>query len=367
LTVDENKINDRPEKKVVFFGCPFDCDEREESIREKLETSAGALENDDPYEFVMSMIRREVEKDLWDEKGSFQVPDWLRPLPSDGSKLTAAEFASFIDRDGCREFASEVGEFIAESIFPDIPCLLAVDHSLTGGAFRALNDLYGPGNVALAVLDSHTDAIPTPVMSGAIQYDLDTNPKTIHDRSDPLLYNRPDSYHASSFLHHLLDEDILAPENLFLIGISDYPVKRAFRIKDERIRDYVGRFAELKKTGATVLTKEECLLKPKKVRNALRKITTPFLYVSVDMDIGARNAVEGVRFLDWQGLQEKQIYTMIDALRDVLSGNVRLAGMDLTEFNPRRAAGSPDTSRDRTYRVAANIIEKLIFGYNVNG
>ena len=150
------------------------------------------------------------------------------------------EFASFIDRDGCREFASEVGEFIAESILPDIPCLLAVDHSLTGGAFRALSDLYGRGNIALVVLDSHTDAIPTPVMSGAVQYDLDTNPATIHDRSDPLLYDRPDSYHASSFLHHLLSEELLAPENLFLVGISDYPMKRAFRIKDERVKDLRG-------------------------------------------------------------------------------------------------------------------------------
>ena len=94
----------------------------------------------------------------------------------------------------------------------------------------------------------------------------------------------------------------------------------------------------MKSDGATVLTKEECLLKPKKVRSALRKIATPLLYVSVDMDVGARNAVGGVRFLDRQGLQEKQIYAVVEGLRDVLAGGVRLAGMDLTEFNPRKAA-----------------------------
>jgi arginase family enzyme len=71
--------------------------------------------------------------------------------------------------------------------------------------------------------------------------------------------------------------------------------------------------------------------------------------------------VEGVRFLERQGLNERQIYRIVDFLRDLLSKGVRLAGMDLTEINPRKAGGHLPTGEDQTYRIAANIIKKLLW------
>jgi arginase family enzyme len=210
-------------------------------------------------------------------------------------------------------------------------------------------------------LDSHTDAIPMSIMAGMIQYDIDTNPDTVHDRHDPFLYHRNDSYNASSFLDDLLNEGVLTPKNLYLIGVNDYPPKHAFRIKDSRIENYVNIFSKLKRSGVTLLTKDDFLVSPSKIRNILTHIKTPYVYISVDLDIGARNGVEGVRFLERQGLNERQIYRIVDFLKSLLSNGITLAGMDLTEINPRRAGIRHPTGRDQTYRIGANIIKRLLW------
>ncbi len=350
-------------KKIVFFGCPLDGDERHESIQEKVALEGIKGTFDDPYDGIMEIIRQEVNPELWSEKGSLDLPSWLRPIPSsaDQGKIKTETFVDFMDHGGFETYAQQIGDFIATNIFPDIPCLLAVDHSLTGGAFRKLVELYEPEDISLIVLDSHTDAIPMSVMAGMIQYDIDTNPDTVHDRHDPFLYHRRDSYNASSFLYYLLAKEVLKPQNLYLIGISDYPPKHAFRIKDSRIESYVNIFSELKRKGVTILTKNDFLVSPSKIKNILTHIKSPYVYISIDLDIGARNGVEGVRFLERQGLNEKQIYRIVDFLRSLLSNRVRLAGMDLTEINPRKAGAHLITGKDQTYRIGANIIKKLLW------
>ncbi|MBI4777005.1 MAG: arginase family protein [Deltaproteobacteria bacterium] len=357
-------MSEETRKKIVFFGCPLDCDEKEESVREKLEFEALPGESDDPYDPVMAMIRNEVPAELWSEKGSMQVPGWLRPHPPSGDRerVNVHEFVGFTDRNGCLEFASEIRRRVVDDILPHIPCMIAVDHSMTGGVIEALSEHYGSEHLSLVALDSHTDAIPVPVVSEAIQYDLDTNPGTLYDRDDPFLHNRPDSYNAGSFLLGLLDRGIVLPRQVFVLGVSDYPPKRAFRIKDPRVARFVGAYSDLKRRGVTIVTKNECLTSPSKLEHLLRRIDTSYVYISVDMDIGARNALEGVRFRDRQGLQEKQMYHLANALRKLLSAGIELAGLDITEINPRRAGRLFSSKKDATYRIAANLIRKVAFG-----
>ena len=346
----------------------MDSDERDESIREKLAAIPYGPKEDDPYPSVMALIRDEIDQNLWEEIGSLDVPAWLRPIPPVGEKenVTVDNFISFIDNDGCRTFAEMIGEHVVEKIYPQMPCMLAVDHSLTGGVFKKLATLVFPEQVSLVVLDSHTDALPASISSDAICYDMDTNPRSLYDSNDPYLKNRPDSYNASSFLYHLLEEGVVQPKNLYIIGIGDYPPKHSFRIKDPRIKRYSGHFSGLKKRGVTLITKKDLLSNPSKVRNILKRIDTPHMYVSVDMDVGAGNALRGVRFTNRRGLNEKQIYRIIELLRERISGGVRLMGMDLCEFNPRTADPVSVVSGDRTYRIAANLIRNLCFGLNIN-
>ena len=342
----------------------MDSDERDESVQEKLATMSGGPKEDDPYASVMTFIRNEVDQGLWEEIGSLEVPGWLRPVPPPGEKenINVDSFVSFIDNDGCRTFAEMIGEHVVEKIYPQVPCMVAVDHSLTGGVFKKLITLASPEEVSLVVLDSHTDALPAPISSDAIAYDMETNPHSSYEANDPYLVNRPDSYNASSFLHYLLSEGVVQPENLYIIGIGDYPPKHSFRVKDPRIKRYSGHYRGLKQKGVTLITKKELMNSPSKVRNILKGIDTRHMYVSVDMDVGAGNALNGVRFTNRRGLNEKQINRISELLHERLSGGVNLIGMDLNEFNPRAIDPSSVSSHDRTYRIAANLIRKLCFG-----
>ncbi|RJQ85655.1 MAG: arginase family protein [Desulfobacteraceae bacterium] len=349
-------------KKVVFFGCALDCDEKHEAIEEKLSGRYSGPLVDDPLKPIIGMLAENTPRDQWRIGPSIPVPGWLRPIPPPEALagITVENCIRFLDQDGCRQYATEVQNTVTSSILPDFPCLIAVDHALCGGAYTALAGHYGRKNLSLIVLDSHTDAVPMSRLANAILYDAETNPRSVHDRANPYLYDRTESYNASSFIHHLLADEVLDPRDLYIIGISDYPEKKAFRINDPRIAEYVEVYSALKRRGTTLITKHDFQMQPTKVKSLLKKIRTPYAYISIDMDIGARNAVEGVRFKNWQGLGEKQIYRLASMLCE--SGrNLELVGLDVTEINPRTAGRSLGDRVDRTYQIAANLISKLVF------
>ena len=341
----------------------MDCDEKFDSIQEKLNLIQAQDSFEDPLMGVMEHFRSDISPDLWENLGSLPVQSWLGPKPpsTDRSKINTENFISFIDGNGCKKIAEDVDQFVTERILPDIPCLIGIDHSLTGGVYSALSRHYGKENLSLIIIDSHTDAIPMPALAGAIQYDMDNNPSSVHDSNDPFLYNRPDSYNASSFINQLVKDKQVAPKNLYIIGVSDYPDKKFLRIKDPRIKKYTNAYVGLKRSGVKIITKKECKLNPKKINNLLKKISTPYVYVSIDMDIGANNALEGVRFRNWKGLNEPQIYKLADAVTQIFSDSVHLAGMDICEIDTRRAGRIGASGRDQTYKIAANLINKIAF------
>jgi len=350
-------------KKIVFFGCPLDCDEREETVQEKLQLMRTQNGEDDPYWHVISLIRKEVPSDLWEEKGSIEVEEWLRPLPPQGAieKIKVENFVEFLDSNGCYTYSRRVRDIVSQ-IYPNIPCMIGIDHSLSVGAFNYLSEQVGPANISMVVLDSHTDALSMSSLASIISYDIETNPSSPFDPNDPFLKNRPEAINASSFLYHMIEAGSLDPRHLYIIGISDYPPKRSFRIKDIRVQEYVNQFLRLKRLGATLITKKEIVSSPSKLRHIIKTIRTPYFYISVDMDIGARNALHGVRFLDRKGLNEREIYRIIVYLKDLISKGTELIGLDLMEFNPRKANLEYLKQTDPVYHIAANIVKRLLLG-----
>lgn len=358
---------DKKSNKIAFFGCSLDCDEQYESIQEKCASKKDIKGHKDPYAAVLSLLDEEVQSNSWTRLGSISVPDWLGPFPEvDISELYSEKYVNFIDQDGCREYSDKVEAFVFNSILPAIPCMIGIDHSLTGGVTKAISRYYGQENVSLVVFDSHTDAITMPVMAEAIYYDLETNPKSIYDPNDKLLYNRTDSYNASSFIYHLIREQLIDPNNVYILGVSDFPSQNAFKIKDTRIKNYVNSFVDLKRKGVKLITKEKCIKYPSRIKQLFKEIKTPYIYLSVDMDIGVGNALEGVRFRNWVGLNEKQINKVLMTLLESIRGD-QLLGMDFTEFNPRRAGQIFNGTRDATYTIAARLITEIFQKiYNLN-
>ncbi len=343
--------------RLALLGCPLDSDERQASVDEKRALLGAGP--DDPYQPVTALLREEVDPSLWREAGHLEVPPWLRPIPpaSEGGAMLVENFVGFIDQGGCLDFAESAGRMADQAAWPDPPCLIAVDHSLAGGVIQSLAQRHGAENLTVVVLDSHLDALTTPVLAGAIAYDIEHNPRSLYDAGDPFLRHRPDSYHASSFLHHLLARGAVLPGNLLVVGISDYPPKQAFRNKDPRIRAYTQAYRGLRERGVRLVTKKDLAAGSGKIKALLRQIKTPWLYVSVDMDLGANNAARAVRFDNWTGLARPQILRLAGELRRVLERGVALAGLDVCEFNPRRQDAAPET-----YRLAADIIKTIAFG-----
>jgi arginase family enzyme len=341
--------------KIAFLGSDLDPDEREPALAQKL-ASLGATPPS-PYQSVMAHIRREVDPSRWRELGEAPAPPWLSPCPPPGQAgaLSVESMVEFIDADGCRRAAEELGA-LAETAGEDIPCLLAVDHSLAGGVIAALSRRLGPENLSVVVADAHTDAIPMGAVAGAVAYDLENNPNSLYDPADPFLRGRPDSYNASSFLHHLLAQGAVSPGNLYLLGVADWPPKKALRLKDPRMKAYTGAYAGLKKRGVGVATRAELAGSPAKLAALLGRVKTPWLYVSLDLDVGAGAATEAVRFNDRLGLNRAGLIKLAWALRRVIEGGARLAGLDLCEINPRHPG------REQAARLAADLIEIIAFG-----
>lgn len=344
---------------ITLFGCNLDPDERQESLDQKLVRGGARSPADDPLAAVRDILAAELTPDLLREGGMLDVPTWLTPVPpaEELDTMLVENFVGFTDQGGCAGCRDALMELMAPKVPPDLPCLIAVDHCLAGAPLRLLSRALGPENLSVVVLDSHTDALPVPVLAGAIDYDLETNPRTVYDAADPFLRGRPDSYNASSFLAHLIDQGDILPSNLYLLGVGDLPPKRALRNKDARVRAYTGAFAALRSAGARLVAKSDLAAGTGKLKALLGRIKTSHVYVSIDMDVGARNALEGVRFTERQGLSAPQIFAAARQIKTVLERGVSLAGIDLCEFNPRlMGPGEP------TYRIAADLVKLLCFG-----
>src|SRR3990172_6918102 len=140
--------------------------------------------------------------------GRFLVDSWLTPMPasSDLDMISQESYNRFLRSDGFKTFAELLRDFVKAHVFPSIPGMVGVDHSLTGGILMALSENLGPENLGVLVFDVHTDAIPLPLRRGLVQYASETGPSStgriaIDESLDP--------YSAGSFLLYLIDKEFI--------------------------------------------------------------------------------------------------------------------------------------------------------------
>lgn len=346
---------------INFFGLPLDVDENASSIEEKRETilsPCGSVPKD-PWEGVMDFLRPQLPHGAFHEWGRLPVESWLLPFPDpeDLPRLTVENFVRFIDSDGCRTYARMVEGFLRERLTNGVPCLLGVDHSSTGGVVRVLTEKYGPENISVIFLDSHVDALPMEISCRMIEYDLEQNRNSFYDSLDPYIKGRVNSYNSGSFIKYMIDEDVILPSQTMIVGISDYPTRKMARILDDRVKGYVSVYSDLIRRGIRLVRKNELRTKPGRLRSILQRIDSPLIYVSIDMDIGARNGAPAVRFQNYSGLSENEIIRIIRTIKAELlvKKKKKLVGLDIQEINCRQA----HRDNGQTYRLAATLILEL--------
>ncbi|MHC1586686.1 MAG: arginase family protein [Candidatus Hecatellaceae archaeon] len=347
----------------VFIDAPLDVEERESRIVEKrnyMLSGYRGIPYRSPYDGVMAELKPKI-KIPHREHREFEVEPWLHPTPDPAylDMVTLENFIVFIDADGCREYADKLTKLVSEQVLPGVPVLLGVDHSLSGGVVKALSRERGGENLTLLVLDSHFDVVTPTVRCGLIQYDLETNPETVFSPFDPFIRARPDSYNADSYLYYLVREHVIPPENLIVVGVSDEPPEHFRRVEDPRVKRFIEHYYSLVEEGATLITKKDVKTKFVKVRETLENVKTPYLYVSVDIDVGANSALHGARFLNCQGLSLGEINNIVHEVLRLL-GRVKLLGLDLLETDVYRAGTVVQGRKDRTYEIEAELAARIL-------
>lgn len=348
--------------RLRVLGALLDVDESESSVAEKVQV-AGSRYWDNPCAAIVQALKRDRSiQGKVEYMADLRVPRWLTPVPrrEDLALLSVGNFVRFVEHDGCRGYRRGVYDFVKNEIQLGLPCILGVDHCLSGGSIEACSEHYGRDNLSLVVLDSHLDAISTPVMAGAIRYDIEQNPASVYDANDPYLHNRRDSYNTASFLRHIVfEERLVRPENVYFVGVADYPSAKPSDYADYRMKDYINQYYTWEEHGSTIIRREDVLADPISSGGLLSKVQTPYLYVSLDMDIGARAATNAVRFTNREGLTEDHIYYLATCLRRVCQDS-DLVGLDVMEVNCRYwlAGAEPD----RAHEIAANFIKIVALG-----
>ena len=343
--------------RLIVIDAPLDPDEREPRVLEKIQHAQNNyrdLPYTNPCQGVLSNLSRPVKL------LRLEVEPWLLPAPPPEYlfMVSVANYVSFIDSGGCREYADQLVQLV-HNILPHKPLTIGVDHTLTGGPVQAISEEVDPSELTLIVLDCHLDAIPTSIRLGLIHYDLETNPDTIFDPRDPYIYNRAESYNPESFLLYLLEEGVVYPENTFIVGVADYPPRTAMQIEDERVKRYVDHYLGIIERGVHLLRKEDIAKHKDKLFSLKNDVSTRYVYISIDLDVGANATLYGVRHSDRTGLTLRDLRAVMDSLIALFKGGRELMGLDLMEIDIYRAGLTYHGRQDRTYQIAAEIASRF--------
>jgi arginase family enzyme len=260
----------------------------------------------DPYDFAYSSLRERLPslpKESW--YGKMPIDPWLTPTPRlDDLPLLAPEVVDlFMKSNGCKRHMDEVRGFVEELIFPCRPFLIGVDHCSTGGCIMALAKRFPDLNVI--ILDSHFDVMDS--------LDPDANPS-----------GQVSPCHCGNFLLPLLEEAVIRPENLWVLGVNE----EFFSGNGAGARCAGRGPAEWAKLGVHLLSKE---MLPSGL-HAMR-LTGP-VYLSIDLDVGSLSSIFAARFMNCCGLDRPALLRLLSAIRARIDEDqAPIAGMDLMELD----------------------------------
>lgn len=365
------------EHKVGLFGVGFDPLPSKQALMIKhayIQASVlgkiGPTDYKDPYAFFSNNLPQTLSG-KFDLLGRVSIPTWLesKPSPNDSFGLTLDSLISFMKTGGCLSIADKVRDFIAEDVFPRIPGMIGVDHSSTYGAISALKQ-GGEEDLGLVIIDSHFDAVPMALRYGLIDYAKKTGsiaipPDLLSDEAYPNLssseINKWDKLNPENFLLHILEQKMIDPKNLVVVGISDYPPDAYEQSDDTQVRDYLNYFRSLEEQGVSFISKSSIDANGMRgLEEALQNLNAKRLYISLDIDIGSLSSVYACRFLSNIGLSIDQIEEMFQTLFSSFLNGKTLAGFDIMEIDIHKLGISIDDLHiDRTIEICRSFLEKV--------
>ena len=263
----------------------------------------------DPYDFVKGLTERSVLNNRIRWSGKIPIPSWLTPKPQKGdtSRLSVENLLNFLETDGCWSYALMIADSIRREFDRVMPVMIGVDHSLTGGSIMALAERYP--NLNVVIIDAHFDVL---------------GPERFYEGSQ-LNY-----YGCGNFLDHLLKRKVIAPKNLWILGVQDEMSREL--MGESTIRQGMdlntASLKEWMKKGVHVIFKREVQAIDFQV-----DLDGP-TYLSIDMDVGSMSSIYSARFMNSYGLNPAEFLQLLrKVFRWIRSSHCPLAGLDIMEFD----------------------------------
>ncbi|MFX1425177.1 MAG: arginase family protein [Promethearchaeota archaeon] len=293
----------------------------------------------DPYEGLL-LHSCALSKDKYLKMGKFPIESWLTPKPNleDFSLINQLEFQKFTNRGAIRIYSEKLENFVKNKIFPGMPLMIGVDHSLTGGVLKALSNEFEPEDLLILLFDAHFDGIPASISLNIAKY-MNEHPEEIN----PLIsedinavdgkISIVDNYTCASFLLYLLKEKTILPENLIIFGCQDYPDEKFRSLDDPRIVEFVEFYDEIEQKGVKFIPKSDASSMVRKLSTVLKETEKSKIYVSFDTDVGALKEIIATRFRNAIGIDQMTILNAANVIKNVMnSKKIDLVGLDIMEI-----------------------------------
>lgn len=273
--------------------------------------------------------------------GKFPIESCLLPRPSVGDErfLMGTFFTDFLDKNGCLTYSEKLVSYLKDNVYPARPVMIGVDHSLTGGVLRYLAEFNNDFNIV--VFDSHTDVI-----------DFDTKHSLFNPSSGKNPNHPPNIYECGSFISHLLNENVIKADRLWILGTQDI-LENGKALKVDR---YAQKLQNLVKSGVHLISKSDL------VKNGIPDQIEGPTYVSIDIDLGCYSCVLACRFMDRMGLEFDEIIRILHVLSDRIKENkINLIGLDIMEIDIHFLGAEVSGRLDYTVEILKKIFDELIF------
>jgi len=315
----------------------------------------------DPYGAVTESMAGILEERNIRPIGRFPVPSWLWPKPkqTDLPLVTAKNLGDFYDSGDLLKIVKQLQGFITESVLPETPIMIGIDHSATAGVISALAERYSPEMLSVVVLDQHFDAIPLSVrLAGASQNNSDFVPGTpFAPLNTPVGFS--DQFCCGNFWAYLIENRIILPENLLFIGVADYPNQETVFQRDSFQKLYLS----FEEHGCSFFPRWQFdeQYSDTLPRFFREKITTPYVYISLDLDVGSYNSTYATRYMDRQGISKQNLLDVANIIAsECCQGRFKIAGLDIMEFNMHfLGIETPSGIKDSTLTLVGEFIKAL--------
>jgi len=114
----------------------------------------------------------------------------------------------------------------------------------------------------------------------------------------------------------------------------DYPNETVKGIQDKRVRNYTDFYLSYEKNGAQFIPNYK---NNEKMNNELKQIVSalekPYIYLSIDVDVGAANSILAARFMDFMGIDQQCFLEAAHIIKSAIhSNNIEVIGLDFMEI-----------------------------------